>query len=139
MDNQLFIPDSNIFSELVKPIPNPQVTAHYTACLGRIGLASTVWHELYYGLSLIPAGRRKNLIARFLTEQVEILPIYVYDKSCASIQANIRATAKQNGRILPFADSQIAAIALRNKAILVTRNSKDFQPIDNLQLANWFK
>lgn len=138
VDNQLFIPDSNIFSELVKPLPNAQVTANYIACLGHIGLASTVWHELCYGLSIMPIGKRRELVAGFLTEQVEVLPVYVYDKNCADIQAKIRATAKQNGRQLPFTDSQIAAIAMANNATLVTRNEKDFATIEGLTVINWF-
>jgi tRNA(fMet)-specific endonuclease VapC len=34
-------------------------------------------------------------------------------------------------------DLLIASIALANRATLVTRNTKDFQNIPNLKLANW--
>jgi tRNA(fMet)-specific endonuclease VapC len=36
------------------------------------------------------------------------------------------------------ADLLIASIALANRAILVTRNLKDFQRVPELKIANWF-
>lgn len=40
---------------------------------------------------------------------------------------------KRIGRV----DLLIASIALANKAVLVTRNLKDFEKVPGLQLANW--
>ena len=42
------------------------------------------------------------------------------------------------GQTQPWIDSQIAAIAYVNDLMLVTRNVKDFQCFDGLQLVNWF-
>jgi tRNA(fMet)-specific endonuclease VapC len=40
-------------------------------------------------------------------------------------------------RNVGLADFLIACIALAQDATLVTRNTKDFQPIPNLKLTNW--
>ncbi|PIE44568.1 MAG: VapC toxin family PIN domain ribonuclease [Gammaproteobacteria bacterium] len=104
-----------------------------------IYIASTVWHEMHYGINTMTEGRKKQQITLLLHEVFGHFQALSYDKSCAEVHAEIRAVAKQNGRILPFADSQIAAIALRHEAVLVTRNTKDFENINNLQLINWFE
>jgi predicted nucleic acid-binding protein len=48
----------------------------------------------------------------------------------------VRATRQQLGRPIDTADAQIAAIALAANLKLVTRNTKDFEGIDNLMLVN---
>lgn len=138
MAKQLIILDSNIFSELLKPAPDAQVIENYSANLTHIGLATTVWHELNYGVSIMPLGKRRMLIENFLVNQVAQLPTYAYDKSSALLHAKIRAKAKKKGKMLSFADSQIAAITMANQAILATRNVKDFADIEGLEVINWF-
>lgn len=138
MSNTLILPDSNIFSEIVRPSANRQVVNHYYQNLHRMGVIVSVWHELQYGLYCMPAGRRQALVADFINNEVGVLPLYNYDQNCANIHAKIRARARQRGKTLSYADSQIAAIALANQAILVTRNTQDFQDIDGLVVQNWF-
>ncbi len=38
-----------------------------------------------------------------------------------------------------YADGEIAAVAVTNQLVLVTRNSRDFERFDNLRLENWFE
>ena len=43
---------------------------------------------------------------------------------------------------MPFADSQIASIAIANKMTLVTRNTKDFENVKEVcdfKMKNWFE
>ena len=49
----------------------------------------------------------------------------------------IKAQLKQQGNLIMDADILIGSIALANKLILVTNNTKHFQRIPNLQLENW--
>lgn len=135
----IYLPDSNIFSELTKANPNQPVLNRFREFQQAIYIASTVWHEMHYGINTMTEGRKKQQITLLLHEVFGHFQALSYDKSCAEVHAEIRAVAKQNGRILPFADSQIAAIALRHEAVLVTRNTKDFENINNLQLINWFE
>jgi predicted nucleic acid-binding protein len=48
----------------------------------------------------------------------------------------VRAQRQLAGRPIDTADAQIAAIALSTHLTLVTRNTKDFEGIDNLQVVN---
>lgn len=61
------------------------------------------------------------------------LRILDYDK-VASVNFELLRKAH---RRLGTMDLRIAAIALANDAILVTRNSQDFIEIENLKLENW--
>ena len=51
----------------------------------------------------------------------------------------IRIEAQKSGQTLPFADGQIAAIAMSQGLSLVTRNTKDFELIAGIRLINWFE
>ena len=53
-------------------------------------------------------------------------------RRCSIISAPIKGL-KKIGR----GDLLIASIALAHKAVLVTRNLRDYRRIPNLQLANW--
>lgn len=110
----IYLPDSNIFSELTKANPSQSVLNRFREFQQSIYVAATVWHEMTYGINTMPEGRKKQQITVLLNEAFSYFPVLDYDKTCAEIHARIRATAKQNGKTLPFADSQIAAIALRN-------------------------
>ena len=72
----------------------------------------------------------------FLHDIVSLIPILSYHESAAKIHAEIRLEAQQNGLNIPFADGQIAAIAMAQGLALITRNSKDFQNISGLRLVN---
>jgi hypothetical protein len=48
----------------------------------------------------------------------------------------VRAQRQLAGRPIDTADTQIAAIALTFQWTLVTRNTRDFEGIDNLQIIN---
>lgn len=135
----MYILDTNIFSELVKPKPDRGVLVRYHLLLNQIYLAPTVWQELYYGWQIMPNGKKKQDIYHFLMTQVASLPQLHYTKDCADIHATIRAKAKQFGKTLSFVDSQIASIAIANDMTLVTRNLKDFKNIDELKIENWFE
>ncbi len=135
----MFILDTNIFSELVRPVPNKEVLIRYHSLLDQIYLASTVWQELYYGWQIMPDGKKKQDIHHFLMTQVATLPQLSYTKACADVHATVRAKTKQSGKTLSFVDSQIASVAITNNVVLVTRNVKDFADIDTLKVENWFE
>ena len=135
----MFILDTNIFSELIKPKMDGNVFSRYQNLLDQIYLATPVWQELYYGWQIMPDGKKKQDIYHFMTSQVATLPHLHYTKACADIHATIRAKAKQSGKMLSYVDSEIASIAISNNMILVTRNTKDFKNIDTLKIENWFE
>jgi predicted nucleic acid-binding protein len=48
-----------------------------------------------------------------------------------------RARLAQIGRPPPFADGQIAAIAVTNGLVLVTFNRKDYDAFEELRMEDW--
>jgi len=138
----IYLLDTCIVSEPVKPVPAEAVLAKLARYDGLCAIPSIVWHELRYGVDRLPEGKRKKRLTGYLQEVVApFLPVIPYDEHAAWMHANIRVDLEQaNGGALtlPFADGQIAAVALANNLILVTRNLQDFKRIRHLAVENWF-
>lgn len=130
--------DSNVLSEAVRERPHPGVMDKLARHSAELAVPAPVWHELRYGWLRMPDGRRKDAIGRYLQEVVASLPVLPYDGAAARIHAELRAELERAGRPLPFADGQIAAIAIAQGLTLVTRNARDFDAIPGLRRADWF-
>ena len=52
---------TNVISELSRNVPNPDVVA-FLSDEDDLWLSSVVAHEIEYGLELLPAGRRRDLL-----------------------------------------------------------------------------
>ena len=131
--------DTNIISELVKAEPKSNVLKQFQIYKNEIAIPSLVWHELRFGWLRMPDSKRKQSIGLFLHDVVSLLTIMPYDTTAAKIHAEIRIEAQKSGQTLPFADGQIAAIAMSQGLSLVTRNTKDFEAIVGIRLINWFE
>ena len=132
-----WLPDTNIWSEALRPQPNAHVMRQLQLHEGALALAAPVWHELRFGWLRMPPGRRRDRIGSYLHGVLAPLPLLAYDGAAARIHADIRTARERIGMPLPFADGQIAAIALAQRLTVVTRNTADFAQIDGLQLADW--
>ena len=134
-----YLLDTNILSEATKPEPNAQVLAKLKAYNGHYATAVTVWHELHFGCERLPESKLKqrlqSYLAMLLQQKLEILP---FTQQAAEWLAIERARLMKTGYLFGFADGEIAAIAVANNLILVTRNTKDFERFLDLQLENWF-
>lgn len=130
--------DTNVLSEAMRPQPHSGVLANLTRFEAELAIAAPVWHELRYGWLRMPAGQRKDAIGRYVQDVIGSLPVLPYDAGAARIHAELRTEAEQRGRPLPFADGQIAAIAIAQGLTLVTRNRKDFEQLAGLRLVDWF-
>ena len=134
-----YLLDTNIISELIKPEPNLNVLQQFELLQNELSISSVVWHELRFGWLKMPDSKRKQAIGIFIHDVVSLLPIVPYDSQAARIHAEIRVEAQKSGQTLPFADGQIAAIAMSQGLSLVTRNTKDFEAIVGIRLINWFE
>ena len=139
----VYLLDTNIISEPTKPVPEEKVLTLLDAKGEFSTICSTVWFELLKGIEILSGGKKKTELEHFATDYVQgnfdILP---YDSHCASIQADIYARMLKNGTPVSFFDMQLAATALANNLIIVTRNAKDFEPIQkefSLMVENWFE
>ena len=133
-----YLLDTNILSEAVKANPDPKVMAKLEKHQHEIVTAAPVWHELLYGCFRLTASRRRETIEAYLENVIrssmDILP---YDDRAAELHAQQRAILSMKGKVPSFVDGQIAAIAAVNGLVLVTRNTQDFEPFENVSVVNW--
>jgi len=135
-----YLLDTNILSEPARIKPNETVMQNFTQYDGQYTTAAIVWHELQYGCALLKESKRKKELQSYLTVlKNNGLNIQPYDHRAAEWFAKQRATLKGQGKVVSYADGEIAAIAAVNNLVLVTRNTRDFKDYTNLDLANWFE
>ena len=138
-----YLLDTNIISELMKQNPAQSVIEKVTEHEKFCAISSTTWNELLYGVNIMPAGKKRDFYFDTLVDKIQSdFEIIQYDNHAAWIQADIRSRLKENGTPIEFDDTQIASIAVSNCMILVTRNTKHFEPIQKvspLMLENWFE
>ena len=129
--------DTNVISELQKSNCNQNV---------RLFAQEIHWEDLYlsvitigelcYGVEKLPAGKKKHELSVWLYTK---LPewfnrrIIEIDTEVIIEWGKIRARTE---RQIPVADSLIAATAITNNIFLVTRNTKDFEDIEGINLLN---
>ena len=143
MKNPYLLLDTNVVSEILKPRPNENVLKNLRKYENSCGLSSTAWNELLFGMNIMAEGKKKTFIYEKLVNDIQSqFDIIQYDRHAALIQADIRSRLRAKGIGIEFQDSQIAAIAVSNCMVLVTRNIKHFEPIQEispLMLENWFE
>lgn len=123
--------DTNVLSELMKATPDARV-AQFAAALETPLVSAAVFHELHYGVSLLPEGARKlRMTLRIETFQQEFsASTFAIDASIARVSGQLRAEVQRRGFDLKPMDSLIAACALSRNARLATRNIKHFQRLE---------
>ena len=126
----MFVLDTNVVSELMRPAPEPTVEAWVTSRrAGDMYFSAVSEAELRYGVAILPAGRRRVALAAAVDGLVRedfagrVLP---FDSVAARAYAEIAATRRRAGRPVSQADSQIAAIARARGFAMATRNVRDF-------------
>lgn len=128
--------DTNVLSELMRPRPDFNVEL-FVSSLARPFVSAAAFHELSYGVGLLPEGARRARV----TGQIESLRIrfakrtVAIDADVALLSGRLRSDIKRRGRDLTPMDALVAASAMRASAGLATRNIKDFQFL-GLELAN---
>ncbi len=126
----MIVLDTNVVSELLRPVPARQVvdwlalqdgaTVYFTA----VGEA-----ELRHGVAMLPAGRRRAALSKAiegLLEEDFRNRVLSFDRAAACAYADIAADRRVAGRPISQFDCQIAAVARANHAAVATRNVGDF-------------
>lgn len=140
---KVYLLDTNIISEPTKPLPqeNILIALEEKGCFSQI--CAPVWFELWKGIDHLEEGKKKTYLENYAVEYIQKnFPILPYDSHCAHVHADIFARMQKNGTSVSPMDMQIAAVALANNLIIVTRNKKDFEPIQkefSLLVENWFE
>ena len=134
----LYLLDTNVVSEAMRPAPRERVVQRMNRHEGQIAIATVVWHELRYGVDLLPRSHRRDRLERYLNEVVlATMAMRDYDRTAAEWHARERVRLAAAGQGAELADGQIAAIAAVNGLILVTSNVRDFQNYVGLTVEDW--
>ncbi len=125
-----FVIDSNVLSEIVRPRPEPRVTA-FLSDRSDLWISAIVFHELAYGVARLAPTSRIEFLNAFIESMKERFQgrIVAVDVRLAEIAGRLRGTESKRGRNLPILNSFIAATAVVKKGTLVTRNVKHFQDL----------
>jgi toxin FitB len=122
--------DTNVISELTRQVPEPAVISWLDSLPAEgVGTTAVTAAELLYGVTRMPAGRRKTELAAAVRGLLgddfrdRVLP---FDEHCAWRYADIVCGREALGRPIGVADAQIAAICRTAEATLATRNTDDF-------------
>lgn len=135
-----FLIDTNVLLELMRDTPDSSVLAWFSEQTANLLHTSAVTQaEILAGISLLPAGKRRDAMANAASEMFEkdfSGRCHDFGKFAVPHGALVRTQRQRLGRPIDTADAQNAAIALANRFALLTRNTKDFEDIEDLKLIN---
>lgn len=137
----MIILDTNVLSEFMKVVPNPVVMDWVEQQeISELFTTTITQAEVYYGLALLPIGKRRSDMeraARLMFEQDFQDRVLTFDSAAAVEYAALAAFRRQLGKPIAQADAQIAAIARANRAVLATRNIPDFSDCQLVLVNPW--
>ena len=137
----MYLLDTNILSELMRPQPNAQVIQWLDEQLvSTLYISSITIAEIRLGIALLAKGKRQQLLAEAADAMLQDFAKnrLVFDHIAAENYAVIVSYCTKSGRPISVEDAQIASIAQTNNSVLVTRNTRDFEMIENLEIYNPF-
>ena len=100
-----------------------------------IAIPSIVLFELEVGIAKSTSPQKRKQQLKGLESLIQILPLG-YSEALAA--ASIRTALEKQGLLIGPYDILIAAIALSNRGILVTHNTREFARVKGLLLEDWY-
>ncbi|MCE0522403.1 MAG: type II toxin-antitoxin system VapC family toxin [Methylacidiphilales bacterium] len=129
--------DTNVLGEPLRKTPHRKVYARLGIQAGNFAASIITLSELRFGAMLHPQSEQFwSKIETMVLPLVHWMPI---DHAIALQAADLKAHLHRKGRTAGTNDCLIAATALVNDWVLVTRNTDHFKQMPGLQLENWFK
>ena len=122
--------DTCVVSESLRPNPSSRVLEWVDGLPEyQVYLPSVVIGELQKGVALLPAGKKRTALQLWLVQLRERFKnrILYFDEETAVDWGILTAKLEKSGRKIPVIDSMLAAIALRNAALLATRNLNHYE------------
>lgn len=118
-----YLIDTNIVSELLRPMPNRGVLT-WAAGQPMVGISAVTVEESIYGLMRKANHRLTDGFEALVAEQCHIFPATEVIARCAG---TLRGQFSMRGIVRDQADMLIAATAQVHQLTLVTRNTRDFE------------
>ncbi|MFM8332101.1 MAG: type II toxin-antitoxin system VapC family toxin [Candidatus Methylumidiphilus sp.] len=119
----MYLVDTNIVSELLRPRPNPGVIS-WIATQRTVAYAAVSVEEAIFGLSRKDNLRLLQGFERFLAERCTVYPV---TEDIARRAGTMRGEFSKRGIVRSQPDMLIAATAQVHALTLVTRNVRDFK------------
>ena len=126
----MIVLDTNVVSEAMKPEPHQAVRAWLNdQAAETLYLSSVTLAELLFGIAVLPAGKRKDMLAQALDGLMGLFRgrVLPFDTDAARHYAEMAVMAKTNGRGFPTPDGYIAAIAASRSFIVASRDTAPFE------------
>lgn len=140
MSSRGFLLDTNVLSELMRERPAVAVLDWFSRNAPNPMHTSAVTQaEILTGIALLQAGKRRTALALAAEQMFQhdfAGRCLAFDSAAARHYAVLVATRARHGTPVSTEDAQIAAIALACGFTVATRNTKDFENIEGLALAN---
>lgn len=132
----MYLFDTDIITNIFKKQPSPGLLARLAEIpRNQQHISSITISEIVYGA--YKSDRPDYHIANLQNILLPAVNILGFDGKAAYACGRLRAELEKAGTPLTLADLEIAAIALANKLVLVTGNSRHFARISGLTVQNW--
>ncbi|HEU0103492.1 MAG TPA: type II toxin-antitoxin system VapC family toxin [Mycobacteriales bacterium] len=125
----MIVLDTNVVSELMRPVPSPLVTTWVRGLAPKeVATTSITVAEIGYGIARLPPGAHQDRLLVSAQQVFSAFPEQVlpFDHAAALEYGELVVTREGAGRPVSGFDAQIAAICRAHGAQLATRNTKDF-------------
>lgn len=131
--------DTNVLSELMRQKPDKNLLTWFAEPDAPFYTSAITRAEVLLGIALLPAGKRRTQLSDAAEQMFKedfanrCLP---FDEEAATEYALLVSARHRAGLPISTEDAQIAAIALRHRLVLATRNVRDFARIHGLKVVN---
>lgn len=98
-----------------------------------LGVSTITASELHFGVARSASARNATALRGFLAN----LTVVEFDLGAAEVAGQVRAWLSRQGTPIGPYDSLIAAHAQALGVTLVTNNTREFERVPGLKLANW--
>ena len=139
-----FLLDTNTLSEMLKGNSRLQPRVEALEPIDEITVPVVAWYEILGGriASLLKAANPDELLlaqSRFDKDFDALKSRTLFGITLSASQYFAKLLKDKKCRKMKRDDLLIACIALAHKAVLVTRNVKDFANVPGLHIQNWFE
>ncbi len=124
-----YLLDTCVLSELIKPLPNPEVVNWITAIdESYLNISVLTIGELHEGIEQLPVSKKKDSLHKWVAVELQdrfnhkILDI---DIDVAVTWGKVQAKSELIGQTLPAIDGLIASTGITHDLTIVTRNIKN--------------
>ena len=135
-----YLLDTCFVSELSKPAPDVGALAWFDSVPEEnLYLSAMSVGEIRYGIERLPEGPKKIQLSEWFDQLLRAYTdsIFSIDRSVTDLWGKERARLTAEGKTPGVVDALIACTAITNEAVLVTRNSGDFEGFQVKLLNPW--